>query len=158
MRLTRRWLGLIGALLLLLGGCASAPSSEEQEAHREAVEDILSEPLGAEAYAETERCLSTHQYRSVEVLDAQHVLFRGPGDRAWLNTLRRRCIGLRRGDTLQFRLRDNRVCSLDTFEAVDGFFWFWDRTSGVCSLGDFAPVTPEQVEAIRAALADADDD
>jgi hypothetical protein len=103
------------------------------------------------------RCLSTHAYRSVEVLDNRNVLFKGPGDRAWLNQLRFPCAGLRPRDTLQFRLRDNRVCDMDTFEAVDTFFRIWSRTSATCSLGQFQPVTPEQVEAIRAAVKEARD-
>ncbi len=142
--------------LLILAGCASAPPSEEQQARTEAIEDILSQPLPSEEYAEEVRCLSTHSYRSVEVLDPEHVLFEGTGDRVWVNKLRNRCVGLRRNDTLRFELRDNRVCNLDSFEAVDSFLWFWERTSGTCTLGNFIPVTPEQVAALKAALRDGD--
>jgi hypothetical protein len=146
-------------VIVLLAGCASRPADEQEpsvaEATREAIQDILTTPLDADEYAETVRCLSTHAYRSVEVLDNQNVLFKGPGDRAWLNQLRHPCVGLRPRDTLQFRLRDNRVCDMDTFEAVDTFLRVWSRTSAMCSLGQFQPVTPEQVEAIRAAVKEA---
>lgn len=147
--------------VLMVGGCTARPAEEvppsAAEAKQEAIEDILSTPLEAEEYAEAARCLPTHAYRSVEVLDDQNVLFKGPGDRAWLNQLRHRCIGLRRNDTLRFNLRDNRVCDLDTFESVDTFFRMWTRTSATCSLGRFQPVTPEQVEAIKAAIQEARD-
>lgn len=147
---------LMALSLLALTACASAPDREASEAQaaarEEAIQDILTKPLAAEDYVESERCLSTHIYRSVEVLDDRNVLFKGPGDRVWINQLRHRCIGLRRNDTLQFELRDNRVCDLDSFQAVDTLFRVWSRTSATCTLGKFQPVTPEQVEAIRAAV------
>ncbi|MEQ8994475.1 MAG: DUF6491 family protein [Pseudomonadales bacterium] len=142
--------------LLALSACASAPEREASEAQaaarEEAIQDILTTPLAAEDYVESERCLSTYTYRSVDVLDDRNVLFKGPGDRAWINQLRHRCIGLRRNDTLQFELRDNRLCELDSFESVDTLFRVWSRTSATCTLGKFQPVTPEQVEALRAAV------
>jgi hypothetical protein len=142
--------------LLALTACMSAPEREASEAQaaarEEAIQDILTTPLAAEDYVESERCLSTYAYRSVEVLDDRNVLFKGPGDRAWINQLRHRCIGLRRNDALQFELRDNRLCELDSFESVDTLFRVWSRTSATCTLGKFQPVTPEQVEALRAAV------
>jgi hypothetical protein len=147
---------LFGFAVVLLSACAATPQDEQREAReaatQETIQDILTTPLESEDYVEAERCLSTYQYRSVEVLDDQNVLFKGPGDKAWLNQLRHRCIGLRRNDTLRFEMRDNRLCNLDTFEGVDSFFRLWNRTSATCSLGNFQPVTPEQVEAIRAAI------
>ena len=144
----------LASTLLALVACAAAPPAENAEVRAEAIEDILTQPLADEEYAEAQRCLATHAYRNVRVLDDQHVLFEGSGDRAWVNRLRNRCVGLRPNVTLRFRLRDNRVCNLDSFEAVDTFFGRWDRTSASCTLGDFMPVTPEQVEAIRAAVAE----
>lgn len=155
-----RYLFWIGLLSVAAAGCASSSpearqQSEQAEAARqEAIDKILSEPLAADEYAQQERCLSTRTYRSVEVLDDRHVLFEGTGDRAWVNELRNRCIGLRPNETLAFKLRDNRVCDLDTFEAIDTSFLFVTRTSATCSLGRFTRVTPEQVEAIKAAFRD----
>jgi hypothetical protein len=143
---------LLAAAVMALAGCAAAPAEEQAEARVEAIDDILTQPLEDEDYAESVRCLPTHAYRNVRVLDDQHVLFDGPGDRAWLNRLRNRCSGLRTNATLRFRLRDNRVCELDTFEAVDTIFGAFDRVSATCSLGSFTPVTPEQVDAIKAAV------
>jgi len=143
----------VGVLVGLVG-CAGAGPTPEQEARElakdETIADILSQPLAAEEYAEEERCLSRHYYDHVDVLDDQHVLFKGSGDKLWLNKLRNRCVGLRSNDILQFRMRDNRVCDLDTFEAVSSFMW--GVRSGTCSLGKFSPVTPEQVEAIEVAV------
>jgi hypothetical protein len=145
---------LIAGALLAFAGCAAAPAEEQAEDRVEAIDEILSQPMEEEEYAEAVRCLPTHSYRSARVLDDHHVLFEGSGGRAWLNRLRHRCVGLRPNSTLRFRLRENRACELDTFEAVDSFLGVWDRASGTCSLGRFMPVTPEQVEAIKAAVAE----
>jgi hypothetical protein len=141
------WVGVLAALV----GCAGAgPTPEQEAAKRETIEDILSQPLAADAYAEEERCLSSRAYNHVDVLDDQHVLFKGSGDKLWLNKLRNRCVGLRSHDILRFKMRDNRVCDLDTFEGVSSFMW--NTSSGICSLGKFTPVTSEQVEAIELAV------
>jgi hypothetical protein len=150
---------LVVTVLVLAGGVAV--SAEEAEApveaadtrtRAEAIDEILSQPLDESEYVEAVRCLSPHAYRNVRVLDDQHVLFEGSGERAWLNRLRNRCIGLRPNATLRFRMRDSRLCELDTFEAVDTMLRGMDRVSATCSLGRFTPVTPEQVEAIRGAV------
>lgn len=145
-------------VILSFAGCAGAgPTPEERQAREqvkeEAIEDILSTPLGAEEYAGSEpaRCLSSYEYRSVEVLDDQHVVFRGNGDKLWINQLRRKCVGLRRDEILRFEMRDNRVCDLDSFESVNRGLGY-GTTSGICTLGTFKPVTPEQLEAIELAV------
>lgn len=133
--------------LLTLSACAgSSPDRGPQ------ISAALDELQSREDYARTERCLSTHQYRSVEVLDENHLLFTGTSrDRLWLNKLRSRCPGLRRNDTLAFEVRNNRLCNLDTATVVDHFL-FWERTGPTCSLGDFQQLTPAQAELLREAL------
>lgn len=131
---------------------AAAEPDESARSRAEVIDEILSTPLEEGEYAEAVRCLAPQAYRSVRVLDDEHVLFEGPGDRAWLNRLRNRCVGLRPHATLRFRMRDSRLCELDTFEAVDTMLRGVDRVSATCSLGSFIPVTPEQVEVIRSAF------
>lgn len=147
--------GLAVALLAAaLAGCASDPAqtAAEQQQVAEQIETILTQPLGDEEYGGGERCLSTHLYDSVEVLDTRHVLFKGRGERLWVNTLRNACVGLRKRDVLQFDVRGSQICNLDTFTAVSNALFGWQRTSATCSLGDFSPVTAEQVAMIEAAL------
>lgn len=133
--------------LLTLAGCAG--SSADRGAQIGAALDQLQ---SREDYARTERCLSTHEYRSVEVLDENHLLFTGMSrDRLWLNKLRTRCPGLRRHDTLAFELRSNQLCNLDTATVIDRFL-FWERTGPTCSLGEFEQLTPGQAELLREAL------
>ncbi|MEQ8857211.1 MAG: DUF6491 family protein [Pseudomonadales bacterium] len=152
---------LVGISLGLVGCAASGPAAEERQAQaqarQEALQDILSTPLSAADYTgDQERCLSSYAYRSVDVLDDQHVVFKGSGERLWLNKLRTRCIGLRPDEILQFEMRNNRVCDLDNFQAMDSFM-YTARTSGTCTLGKFMPVSPEQMEAIELAFKESRD-
>lgn len=154
--MSKRCQGVLLLTAALAAGCASVEAEREEQraqeaAKKESIQDILSQPLANEDYSEEERCLSTYTYRNVDVLDDQHVLFKGTGGRLWLNTLRQRCVGLRSQDSLRFELRDNRLCDMDRFQSVDTF-GFMSRTSANCTLGKFTPVTAEQVQAIEAAV------
>ena len=145
---------LLVTVALGLVGCAGAKPTPEAEAaqvaKQEAIADILSKPLAAEEYADEESCLSRHYYDHVDVLDDEHVLFKGSGDKLWLNKLRHRCVGLRRNDVLEFRMRDSRLCDHDTFYATSSLNW--GIRTGACALGTFTPVTAEQVQAIELAV------
>ena len=143
----RRYLGSL-AILLALAGCASRSDNDEDSYAR------IQQIVGAESTSDVQpdRCLSTHEYQSVKVLDDGHLVFEGTGDRQWLNQLRTRCVGLRPRATLLFDLHANQVCNLDSFTAVSKVFWFWQRESGTCVLGNFHPVSSAQVEMIRREL------
>lgn len=102
-------------------------------------------------YAATQRCLSSFQYDHVEILDDRHLLFEdSPGDDVWLNTLRSRCPGMHRNDTLLFDMDGNRLCSLDSAEVIERFL-FWERTGPRCTLGEFHQLTEAQAELLRQA-------
>ncbi len=139
-------------LAFLLAGCASEASKPDYEAQEESIDQILSEPLGEAEYTEGVRCLPVYSYNSVDILDNRHVVFKGTGGRLWLNRLRNRCTGLRRNDTLKFDVRASQLCSLDTFEAISLNVVGPTRTSATCSLGEFMPITKEQLDGIKAAL------
>jgi len=139
-------------MFLLLAGCAGDVTEPDYEAQEESIDQILTQPLAEEEYAEQIRCLATYTYNSVEVLDNRHVVFKGTGGRLWLNRLRNRCLGLRRYDTLKFELRSSQVCDLDTFESISTSLGGPTRISATCSLGTFTPMTEEQLEAVKAAL------
>ena len=137
------------------GGEPDAAEPAAEGAEQETVEDIeaiLTQPLGQDEYVEAERCISRHQFHRVEIIDNEHVLFEGRRGKAWLNTLRRPCIGLRRHNIPQFEYRggSTQLCSLDDFVGIDrnlsGF------RSASCALGEFQPVTVEQVALIKATV------
>ena len=116
----------------------------------EDIETILTTPLATEDYVEPTRCLSRFKVSSVDIIDKQHVIFFGRGGKAWLNKMRYPCIGLRRHDVPQFDYRlTNKICNLDSFMAVDMAFSGMRRSSASCVLGDFHPVSREQVILIR---------
>lgn len=147
-------------VMLALGGCAATEQQAEQQAAREeTLEQILSQPLDAEEYGTPRRCVSSFVSRDFQPLGEQHLLFEGRGDQLWLNELRGRCPGLRHAQALAFDSRGSQICELDRFKVADVFQWSrfqrwpWDWMDGIpCTLGKFQPVSPEQVEALRAAL------
>ncbi|MEZ5560713.1 MAG: DUF6491 family protein [Pseudomonadales bacterium] len=139
-------------LTLLVAGCTATEPGPPREVTQERIEDILSTPLPSDAYAEQSRCLSRYQYRNIDILDDQTLVFRGTGERYWVNQLRQRCIGLRTRDTLHLEVRGNALCDLDTFVGMNSIMFGWEQTSATCQLGSFQSVTAEQVAAIRAAV------
>lgn len=148
MRILRKSTVLGVCLALGLVGCAAAPTADEAKLE---IDQILSQPLDEAEYGKPRRCLSTGLYTQVDIVDDQRLIFRGRGDKAWLNQLRTRCVGLRRNDTLLFELRDNRVCDLDSVSVVDRFL-FWRRTGTRCALGKFEPISAEQAAQVKQVL------
>ena len=153
------------AASLLLASCAVSPEAENRQRQKRAsIAEILSQPLDPAEYGETKRCLSESEYRSFRALDDRHILFRGRGDRLWINTLRAPCPDLRYGDILIVRqFSATRMCDMDRFEVAEWFAWPWYRRWpwrwgmdwGVgmhCSLGKFQPVTAAQVDEIEAVI------
>ena len=134
--------------VFLIVGCATTPEPREPLS----VDEILSGAAGLETYGEPENCLRLTDYRKVEILDRQNLLFWGSGKRVWLNRLRAPCIGLRRGATLLLELSTGQACNLDSVTAVESSFRFWRRASATCGLGQFEPISVEQAKALKAAL------
>ena len=153
-------------VLLLLAGCATSPEAESRRLAMEAdIQDILSQAVPAEL-GTSKRCLSDHEYRGFRALNEQYLLFEGRRGKLWINELRSRCYDLRHGHVLMVRsFSPRRICDMDRFEVADWFHWPWYRRwywpgswgsnwgLGVpCSLGNFQPVTEEQVAAIEDAI------
>jgi len=146
------------AVCAMLWGCATSPEVQQrQQTKAERIEAILTEPSD---FKEAERCLSSSQFRDIHILDDQHIVFEGRRDQLWLNTLTMRCPSLRRDSVLRIeRLSGLKLCRLDSFSVHDWFEWPWYRrwpwrwASGPkCALGDFQPVTQNQVDQLEAAI------
>jgi len=153
----------IGATMLL-AACAVSP---EIEARRQAVDadiDAILSQTAAPELGETQRCLSDNQYDSFRALDEKHILFEGLRDRRWINTLTVPNPDLRYGDVLVVKqFNAMRVCNGDRFVATDWFDYPWYRrwpwnwgpswsTGMQGTLGQFQPVTADQVAEIEAVL------
>ena len=95
----------------------TAPSVDAGPSLEERVQEILNTP--AEDIDVAVRCIRSMDYVQVEVLDDLRLVFRGRGDKRWLNQLRGRCPGLRKRDTLQFEMRSIRLCDMDSFRSID---------------------------------------
>ena len=113
------------------------------------VETILNNPLDPSEYQDAERCISSRDYRRIEVLDEFNILF--VGRRAtWLNRLRTRCAGLEQDMIIYVSQRSSRVCTLDHFRGAErGGFGIPTPT---CVLGDFERIDEGQVEGLRGAI------
>ncbi len=158
---TPRWLAGAAVLVMLaVGACAARPASPEQAKVKESIDTILNQPLAEGQYGSTpRRCISRFAYRDFEPLSDRYLLFKGPGNKLWLNELHGMCPGLRHTTALAFDLRGSEICELDQFKVTDWFDWSryrrwpWHWLQGVpCTLGKFQPVTGQQVEALRGAL------
>lgn len=113
------------------------------------IESILDSPLEAGDYRRSVRCISTHSYKRVEILDDANVLFSGRGQ-TWLNQLRNRCFGLKPKMVLVMSMHGSRVCVLDRFHGSgrSGF----SMGSQACAFGEFEAIDEVQVEGLRHAI------
>ena len=115
------------------------------------VDAILNNPLDDEAYRQRKTCLRLRSVDRVEILDDTMVLFHVRRDKAWLNQLSSRCLGLDDDMIPNFRSFGGSVCRLDTLRGMSrggGPF----GVEAHCRLGDFEEIDAVQIEALRAAL------
>ncbi len=136
---------------LLLSACATTESEAPKEKPL-TVAEVLASTMDEESYGPTRRCLPEHQFYRTQVLDDQHILFWGRGDKVWLNALTTKCIGLRPRDTLELELRSGQLCRLDTVGSIDLTTHGPYRKSARCSLGDFRQMTHEQAKVLAQEL------
>jgi len=129
-------------LCILLWASGAAPGAAEPSQLDRDAQLILDEPLPESAYSRGVRCLPLRGYRSVEVLDASHLLFWGSRDRVWLNQLRSPCHGLTDEKILRFDVRGSSLCAMDTFQGFDRSSSL--LSTSLCSLREFEPLTPQQ--------------
>lgn len=163
-------------VILLVGVAWPAPAGEsapeqEQEQEQEAeaeeaarepslderLDALLQETVSADEYRETANCLRQQDYRSVDILNQEYLLFR-KGSTYWLNRLRHRCVSLHRTMLLTFEKRGTtRICAGDPFYVSDRLDF--DRgfsptgrplaSHGTCFLGTFESITAEQAVLLR---------
>ena len=143
---------VIFAFYVALAGCAASPLEEQKRMEMEAdIDDILSHELDPAEYGETQSCLRETEFRRYRPLGNRHLLFEGRQGRLWVNVLRGRCPGLDSNSV--FITKPNlagRLCELDRFSVVDRFGALPSAdTSRTCVLGEFKPVTEDQVKEVE---------
>ena len=111
-----------------------------------AVDTILQNPLTADDYRTSERCISNQRFRSVEIVDEHYILFIGRNE-VWVNRLRHRCIGLQANMVPVLDMTSGRVCQMDRLRGV---------SSGVstqfCSLGEFEKIQEFRADRLKEAI------
>jgi hypothetical protein len=143
-------------LCLSVPGLIHATEAEAEavakESSAEELEKVLSQTLDDSEYVDEKRCLRSHEYNKVEIINSGHLVFKGRKNRIWLNTLRNNCSGLRKGMAMQFEMHGRRVCRLDFFKGIRSFN---DRhtPTATCTLGSFEQVTEEQLALLEESLA-----
>ncbi|MEQ8692126.1 MAG: DUF6491 family protein [Pseudomonadales bacterium] len=133
-------------LTLLLLGCAQSQTMNSRQGTPDAEQLIAN--LSDADYVQTETCISTAQYSSVELIDDKALVFHDGRNSFWINRFPRACPFLRERETLVFDLHGNRVCRLDGVRTSSPLFGWW-RPGPRCALGDFQRVSAGQAALLR---------
>lgn len=129
----------------------AAPTAAQGDPADLDVETILSNPLDDEAYRQRRSCVHTRVIDRVEILDDTMVLFHVRRNKAWLNQLSSRCLGLERDMIVNLRIFGGSICRLDTFRGLTRMGGS-PMPSAHCRLGDFEAIEGPQIDALRTAL------
>ena len=79
-------------------------------------------------------CVTTRLLRHSRVIDDSTIFFEGPGKKAYMVNLPRRCSRLASEDRFSYTLRgSNQLCRLDLITVIDSFGRSW----GSCGMGEF---------------------
>jgi len=91
------------------------------------------------------KCISARNLTSTVVVDDRNVLFFMIGKTIYHNILPKRCAGLARSGSFHYSRFAGRLCSFDPIRKynIDG-----SLSARSCLLGDFHPVTKEDLPAI----------
>lgn len=127
---------------------ASTPASGASQALD--IDTILNNPLDDEAYQQRRSCVLLRSIDHVEILNDSLVLFHVRRNKAWLNKLSSRCVGLDSNMIVSLRVHGSSICRLDTFQGRERASSFGMEAN--CRLGDFEAIDGMQIDALKAAL------
>jgi len=119
---------------------------------------LLLVPLSVDGWADSEptNCLYARDVKQFEILDNKHLLLIGRFDRRWLNRLKTQCAGLRKNMVLNVSRFGSQICANDRITATSRGAVRGEGPTANCLLGQFEPVTLEQVAQLKKSLAEAD--
>ncbi|MCZ6619773.1 MAG: DUF6491 family protein [Gammaproteobacteria bacterium] len=152
MKTNRRSGMVLFAWFVLGAGAAGAaePAATDKVSKAERLEAILNETLPESEYRDTTRCLPTSHYRKIEILSDRYLIFRGRGERVWINRLRNRCHGLRKNQILVFKRFGMNLCGTDQVTGRDRGFGIGG--SATCMLGEFEEINERRADALKEAF------
>jgi hypothetical protein len=90
-------------------------------------------------------CVRSQNIDSTKAIDDQNLIFRMDGRKVYRNHLPRKCPGLARENRFSYETRSGRLCSIDTITVLEEFGLGF-RPGFTCRLGEFVPLSPEEVE------------
>ena len=90
-------------------------------------------------------CVRTQNIDSMKAVDDQNLIIRMDGHKVYRNHLPRKCPGLARENRFAYETRNSRLCSIDMITVLEEF-GFGFRPGFTCRLGEFVPLSPEEVE------------
>ena len=98
---------------------------------------------------QAKRCLFLPSIDSLEIIDNQNIAFRMKNRGYYLNKLPFKCPMLDRYKVIMYKTPLNSLCDLDIIDVLDpvgGAFQYY----GSCGLGQFHPVTREEIQRLKA--------
>lgn len=95
-----------------------------------------------ERTGETKRCVNPTRLSESRILDDTHILFRVSPNKAYLNTLPRKCRSLKFNQAISYTVRGSQLCSRDFFRVIDS-----NMIPGAsCSFGEFEKVVKKKAD------------
>ena len=134
LRSIRSPLVLAAPLAVLVAGLASA--------QQEQAEDVATFDRTPQS------CITVSRIDRTEVIDDRTVIFHMRGRDAYRNYLPRRCPNLARNNRFMYEVRGSQLCDIDTITVLEQFGTRLDR-GFTCQLGQFHPVTREDIEELK---------
>lgn len=106
----------------------------------------IAEPDDGVDNAEPKRCINTGSILRTKIIDDSNILFIMRRNQVYLNTLRSRCTGLTRRGRFAYSTQTRSLCELERITVIEGG-GIGQPLGRSCSLGQFQPVTMEDLEA-----------
>lgn len=147
-RLRRPLTVAVAAYCATWGAAAQQDAAAQDDARQPAVEQEAAEQAEEGVFDRTpQRCLVVQQINQTEAIDDQNIIFYMRGKRAYRSHLPRRCPGLERENRIAYETRSGKLCTTDLITVLEQFGVSLQR-GFTCRLGEFVPLSPEEVEDI----------
>lgn len=93
-------------------------------------------------------CVRVSSIDKTEAVDDQNILFHMRGKTVYRNHLPQRCPRLEAENRIAYQVFGGRLCDSDTITVLEESV-FGLQSGFTCGLGDFVPLSPEEVEDLR---------
>jgi hypothetical protein len=90
-------------------------------------------------------CVRVTSIDKTEAVDDQNILFHMRGKKVYRNHLPQRCPRLEQENRIAYQVFGGRLCDSDTITVLEESV-FGLQSGFTCGLGDFVPLSPEEVE------------